>query len=156
MKAKEANTVLGLQLGWITAAESKVPAIFAIDTAMLGVVAALIGSANCFTTISALSLGLTILALTTAVGCLAMAMFPRTQGPNGSSIFFGGIAVQERSSFVEEFREMEDEKYLEDLLSQVHRNAEIAELKFSWVKRSFIATFLGLPFWATSVFLMYK
>ena len=87
---------------------------------------------------------------------IAFASFPRTTGPEGSNIFFGAIASKELSDFKVQILKQTEEEYIEDLIDQCHRNAQIADRKYFWVKKSIICIFLSMPFWTVSVFLLFS
>jgi hypothetical protein len=149
------ETNLERLLGWISAADARFNTVLAIDTALLGVIAAItppyagwtIPSAI-FSTIAALLLGASVL-------FLAFAMYPRTSGPRGSLVYFGGIAALEADEYLRRVRGSETNNYLEDLAVQCHRNAEIADKKFRWIKRAMTALLLSLLPWALAVYLLY-
>jgi len=145
------------QLGWIVVADSKASFVFAIDTAMLGVLAAVstrIGSAWAVVpavfTAFALAFGLATLLL------LCFASFPRTKGPKNSLIYFGGIASRDTDQFRDAISQMSLESYTTDLVAQCHRNAEIASLKFTWVHRAIIALYLSVLPWLVAILLLYN
>lgn len=142
-------------LHWIGAADSKIAPILAIDTAMIGVLAALYSKLSvslgwCLWLVipSVIVLGLSILTL-------AIAVFPRTKGPEGSTIYFGGIASCEFKTYKAKMCELHPEEYRDDLIAQCHRNAQIAAEKYKWVKRSMICLFPGIVFWVPAVYVLY-
>lgn len=78
---------------------------------------------------------------------LFLSIKPDVNPKKDSYVFFGTISQMEQSSFVKEVRDLDCERYLEDVLCQVHRNAEIVTKKFSLLSRAFyyFAVFIG--FW---------
>lgn len=148
---------LARQLAWIVAAESKVPFVFTADTVMLGLLATLSPSAACYW-----STGPAILAsIAAALGlaslvCLSLASFPKTRGSKNSIIYFGGIAKRNATQYEEAVRNTSSESYLKDLSSQCHRNAEIASLKYKWIKRALVALYLAVGPWALTLYLLYS
>jgi hypothetical protein len=148
---------LSRQLHWIGAADSKVGFLFALDTAMLGLLATLAPKAYTewslgpfVLTIASAGLGLLCLAF------LSAAAFPRTSGPLNSMIYFGGIAERTIADFNQFLNRMTFESYLEDLITQIHRNAEIANRKFTFVRRAQIVLHISVPLWLCSVWLLYS
>jgi hypothetical protein len=88
--------------------------------------------------------------------CAAMAILPRTRGPRDSLLFFGPVAAQDAPSYSARFREATDELLLADWTDQIHRNAEIAREKYSWVRRSICWSFLAAIPWVIAVCLLVK
>ena len=150
------ETSLARLLGWIGTAEARISLVLGLDTAMLGTLAVFAPSprlwtvaASSFGAIAAVSLAISLVAL-------AFASFPRTGGPKKSLIYFGGIANIDEEQFLSDMRALSASKYIEDLSRQCHRNAEIAAVKFSWVKRAKIALFFAIAPWGTALFLLYQ
>lgn len=151
----EAN--LSRQLGWIAAADSKASFVFAVGTAMLGVLAAVSPNAlHEWQPITAIVAALAVVILLASLSSLCFATFPRTTGPKGSLIFFGGIAERSREKFRDAVLQLSVEAYASDLAAQCHRNAEIACCKFKWVQRALVALFLSVLPWGTAVFVLYN
>jgi hypothetical protein len=153
-----AQWIFERHLAWIAAAEVKVGVIVAIDTALLGGLAAAFGASECaartmytyfFTLVAA---GAAILGLF----CSAMAVLPRTNGPKNSLLFFGPIAAQDAASYGTRFKQATDEQLLEDCTDQIHRNAQIACDKYAWVRRSMILSFFAAFSWVFAIALLVK
>lgn len=156
MKIDKSEKVLGMQLSWVRAADAKVAPVFAINIAMLGVVFVLIKTLNSWTIPTAIFTTLCVLPLFCSVVFLALATFPRTSGPKGSNIFFGGITKMKEDVFIKNFCELTEVDYRVDVLSQTYRNSEIAKEKFKFIKFSFIASFISIPFWLVSIYCLYS
>jgi len=142
-------------LRWIVAADSRFSTILAIDTAMLGALAALSPAPVEWTIRAAISASLAAILLAASLLFLALSSFPRTSGPRGSLVYFGGIASLEADQYLRLVRKVNPEKYVDDLAAQCHRNAEIADKKFKWVKRAMGSLLLSLVPWAVSLYLLY-
>ena len=147
---------LARQLGWIAAADSKASFVFAIDTAMLGVLAAVSPKTGSAWAVApaifaafAVAFGLATLSF------LCFASFPRTKGPKYSLIYFGGIAQRDAEQFRDAVSELSFESYTQDLSAQCHRNAEIASRKFTWVQRALVSLYLSVLPWGTAILLLY-
>lgn len=121
---------------------------------MMGVVASLIKISTDWTMVQGIFVALCLLPLVVSMVFLAFAMFPRMNGPQGSNIFFGGIAKKTTAEYLDEMKNLSDEKYASDLAGQVRRNAEIAASKYSNVKHAFVASFISVPFWFISLYLL--
>jgi hypothetical protein len=146
-----AQWVLERNLAWIASADSKVAAVVSIDIALLGGLAAAFVAADSKTD---WEMATSIAAFVTAsigVFCAAMAMFPRLPGPNDSLIFFGRIAEMTSADYADRLRKATFDDLLTDYAVQIHRNAEIANDKHKWVKRSMVWSFLAGGAWAIAV-----
>ena len=139
------NVLLSKQLSFISAADSKVAPIFAINTAMLGVLAALIPPIANWTIFSAIITTLSAIPLIASMIFLTLVTFPRLSGPKGSYIYFGGITTKSEDSYVNGMMNIEDDVFLKDILTQTYRNAEIAQSKFNHIKKAMALTFISLP-----------
>jgi len=149
------DRALARNLAWVAAADGKVPSVFAIDIAMLGVLCGLIPKANHWVIWTALSAAIAGLALIASVVSLALVAFPRLYGPKGSAIFFGGIVQHSEEAFLKKVLVGISEELLEDLARQTYRNAEIASEKFAYIRWAMLFMFLSAPFWLVSVAFLY-
>ena len=151
-----AETCLDRQISWVSAADGKTSSVFAFCTLMLGTIAALApepqGWSCIAVTVSLLAASFLIISLL----FLAVATFPKTSGPTGSLVFFKGISDRKPSDFIATFNEVSTEEFLNDLLNQCHRNAEIASAKYSWVKRAMVMMYCSVPPWIASIYLLYQ
>jgi hypothetical protein len=148
-RAAYAQWILERNLDWISHAEVKAAFIVTLDVAMLAALSAVFmavpvaeraGLPSIFTIVTS---GL----LVAALACVTMSALPRTGGPKTSFIFFGKVGNVARADFVDSFKRATPDKLLDDLLDQIHRNAEIACEKFAWVKRAMVWSLLALlPF----------
>jgi len=152
-----AQWVLERHLAWIAAAEVKVGVIVTIITALLGILAAIFGvsgSAGWGSCIHIFIAG-TVGAGMVGLFCAAMAVLPRTRGPD-SLLFFGSVAQQDSASYSKKFRQATDEELLVDWIDQIHRNAEIARDKHKWVRRSMNSSFITALLWIVTIYLLLK
>lgn len=149
------NSSLERNLAWVTSADNKVPAIFAIDMAMLGVLCGLAPKANEWTTWAAVLAALAGIALLVSIVLLARVGFPKLNGPKGSVVYFGGIVHQSEAAFVKKLLGGVSEEIFEDLARQVYRNAEIAMEKFTYIRQATLCMFISVPFWLASVAILY-
>lgn len=154
-KIENANKTLSRQLLWVSAADSKVPSTFAINAAMLGVLAALIPPIANWTIPGTIVPALSGILLLASMFSLALATFPRLTGPKESLIYFGGIITRNENLYVQEMRNVTDDILVEDILKQVYINAEIAQSKFSCVKWAMIQTFVSFPLWLIAIWCLY-
>ena len=155
MSIAKSEKTLDLQLEWVRAADAKVPPIFAINIAMLGVVVALMKTNSNWIIYEGILTSLCLIPLVVSICFLALSIFPRLSGPKGSNIFFGGITNKSEEKFIEELKGESDINYENDVLVQAYRNAEIADDKFRFIKYAFISSFISVPFWLISIYLLY-
>lgn len=149
------ETSLNRQLKWIKAADSKIPSIFAFDTAMLGILAALLPNVTnwyfCMMLLTVVTVTLLILSLL----FIAVAVFPRTGCPQKSLIYCGSIADNSADSYLQNVISLDQNNYMEDLSVQTHRNAEIAKTKFKWIKHAMQALFVASPLWLILIYIIH-
>lgn len=157
-RIKIAQWLFEQTLGWIATADVKVGVAIALDTAMLGGLAAAFASSDyhlrtawCYFFVAASTAGMAF-----ALFCAGMAALPRMRGPLKSMIFFGRVAERDADTYVEEFLTMNEKELLADLLTQVHRNAEIANEKHQWVRKSLFWSFLSAGLWIVAIALLVK
>lgn len=155
---EHAKWLLERTLGWIATADVKVGVAMALDTAMFGGLAAAYGASDQTTRTAWATLALlaTCTFLATAAFCAAMAAIPRMLGPVQSNIYFARIAEKTVGDYCEAFAKMDENAFLADLTTQIHRNSEIATAKHAWVRKSLIWSFLGAVPWAASVMFLVK
>jgi len=149
------DRLLSKQLSWIAAADTKGTLLFAIDSAMLAVIASTVPSVKQWTIAAAATSSIALLGLLASITFLALATFPNLKGPRGSSVFFGGIAATEENHYVKKITQGVTNELLEDFARQCHRNAEIANIKYGHIKKSAICAFSALPFWLISIWALY-
>lgn len=143
-------------LDWVGAAESRLALVLPLATAMLGALALLIpDSITNWMDFYGVLAGVAALFLFLSLGFAAMASFPRTTGPKDSNIYFGSVAARDLESYRAEFKDLETDRYLSDLITQCHRNAQIAEKKYFWMKWSMAALFVAAIPWVLAVIFLY-
>ena len=148
-----AQWVLERNLAWVAAAEVKVAVIVAIDTALLGSVGVAYAGVNAadrtpWAYIWAVSAGFGAAA---GIFCAAVAVLPRRNGPAKSLVFFGLVGSLDQAEYFEKFKDATETELLEDWTAQIHRNAQIAGEKFSWVRVSMFWSFISVLPWFASI-----
>ena len=127
--------------------------IVAIDTAMLGGLGAAFSAAVgavrtqwawLFTIAATICLGVGLF-------CAAMAVLPRVTGPAQSLLFFGRVGPCADVEYIEAFKKVTHADLLEDWMTQIHRNAQIACDKFAWVRKSMLWSFLSVLPWFPAI-----
>jgi len=133
---------LQLVLSFFPRVESKSSVILAIDTGMIGFLAANAPPFRAFSIWMLLSSGVTILLLAPSVAMLYRGSFPNLSGGQSSLVFFREVAKRTEHRFVEEFSAQSEKHYANDLLSQAWRNSQILSIKFDCLRWAF--TFMAL------------
>jgi Family of unknown function (DUF5706) len=143
-------------LTWVRAAESRIRLVLPLSTAMLGALALLIPNAYTdWTFLEGVSTAAAVVLLMLGIVCTCFATFPRTTGPPESCIYFRGITTRTLQQYTTDIKAQTEDCYLDDLISQCYRNAQIAERKYLWIKRSMICLFVATPPWLISLFFFY-
>lgn len=141
---------------WGRAAESRLALVLSLATAMLGALTVLAPAVNQWTVLGGIVSSFAGLFLVLSILFAAFASFPRTTGPKGSLIYFGGITSRELHQYEVEVRALTSEAYLADLIRQCHRNAQIAERKYTWIQRSMACLFVATLPWLISLYMLYS
>lgn len=151
-----AQWVLDKQLGWIAAADAKIAVIVALDTAVFAALATAYAATKNPTAWASLASLATGALLVIALACAAISLFPRTDGPKQSLIFFGPVATEAYSDYIAALSDATLDKLHEDIAAQIHRNAEIAMLKHTWVRKSMRWSFLASAPWVIAIYLLVR
>lgn len=85
-----------------------------------------------------------------------LATHPQTKGPERSLIYFGAIASLSIGAYSERVRTQNEEDYYADLITQSHRNAEIAKNKYARLRAATTWLLASIPVWAIALYLQYK
>jgi hypothetical protein len=131
--------------------------ILPLSTAMLSALAILSpAKASEWSVCAGIFSAIAVLLLITSIICAAVASFPRTKGPKGSLIYFGGITTRDTDQFKTEILALTEDRYLNDLISQCHVNAQIACRKYHWIQQSLALLFMSSFFWLISIYCLYS
>jgi len=144
---------LNLVLSFFPRVESKLSVVLAVDTSMLGFLAAKAPRWQEFSRCMAVTAILTLVLLGASIVTLYRGAFPELSGGHGSLIYFREIANRTEHRFVEEFKAQSDEQYSNDLLGQAWRNSEILRAKFDCLKHAFTLMALAILPWLITVVL---
>lgn len=148
-----AQWILERNLHWVSAAEVKTGVVVTLAVAMLGALAAAFtqGKVSDHTSWAILLSSAAAFCLFAALFCAAMSIFPRTEGPKRSFVFFGKIVSDSRADYADAFMHADRSAFLQDCLDQIHRNAEIARDKFKWVRCAMGWSFVGVMPWVAAI-----
>jgi hypothetical protein len=107
-RIKAAQWLFERTLGWIATADVKVGVALALDTVMLGGLAAAFAGSDvhlrttwCYFFVLGATAGMAF-----AMFCAGMAAIPRMRGPVKSMIFFGRVMEKNVDTYVDEFSKM--------------------------------------------------
>lgn len=153
-KVDVAQWILERNLEWVSSADVKVGVVIAIDTAMLGGLAAVFGAAEVKTNVAVFFAIFAALLEAIAIFSAGMCVVPILKGPDKHLVFFGKIASLKSGVYAEKFKSSSEVDFLDDILAQIHRNAEIALQKHQWVNIAMRWSFLSMPFWVAGVALL--
>lgn len=143
-------------LSWVQSAETRMSWALPLSTAMFGALAILAPTFTKWTILPAIASSFAIVFLMLSIVFSALSSFPRTTGPRGSLIYFGGIVSKDLEQYKKAIADLTENEYIEDLIRQCHRNAQVAERKFVWMQRSLICLFISAGPWILSVYLLYS
>ena len=147
----EARWVFERQLGWISAAEVKVGVVVTIQIAMLTGLGAVFAAASKKSSWALGSCTACVLLAAVAIFCAAMAVVPRTGGPDNSLLFFGRVQAFSELDYSHRFKSATDDDLLADWTAQIHRNAKIASAKHNWVAKAVMVSFMSALPWLVAI-----
>ncbi|WP_188754025.1 Pycsar system effector family protein [Parapedobacter defluvii] len=155
IKETIARAEINLQrkLEWTSRYDTRIIFVAGIAIAMLGILANASGIMANWTCFAYISFGLTLLLLLLCLGCVYLAQSPKVLAPNQSLLFFGTISKLDYSDFSDKFKNTTNEKYLEDLLHQIHINSVILCGKFAYLKYAIFFIGLSAIPWGISIYL---
>lgn len=146
-----ASDQLNRILNFFPRVDGKASGLFAINSTMLGVLAARFGPTDLHEWYTTLSSVLAVLALTYSFVQLYICAYPQTKGGSGSYVYFQSIASKTESTFINEFINLDEQDWLRDLSGQIWRNSEILSVKYAALKQSFVTTLVALIPWALAI-----
>jgi pycsar effector protein len=133
---------LNLVLSFFPRVDAKTSVVLAVDTGMLGYLAAHLPALGSIRSWEFLAPACAIAALALSIWHLYRGAFPQLKGGNQSLVYFTEIARRTEAKFIDEFMAQQEQAYIKDVLGQVWRNSEILKEKFDHLKSSF--TFLAV------------
>lgn len=148
-----AEKTLDRHLDWVGRSDTKFSVVLGVDTGMLGFLATSFPAGP--VSVSAIVFAaVSVVLLAASLVFVYRGTYPRTQGPEGSLIYFRSIAGKDLNDFKERFRACVADDHLDDVLEQVHRNSEILAIKFVELQRAYRCLLLAVPSWATTLYLL--
>jgi hypothetical protein len=150
------DKILARNIAWIAAADSKAAMLFAIDSAMLGVLAALVPTTSAWTIWASVIAVLATLALLVCAVLIVWTLWPRIKGPQDSLIFFLGISARSSEAYCDAVLSGSDEATTRDFALQCHRNAQVAAEKFKLIRAAMVAMIIAVPLWLVAIYVLYQ
>jgi hypothetical protein len=140
-------------LDWVSRSDTKFSVVLGVDAGMLGFLAtsAPPGAVSVTTTVVA---ALAAALLVASLIFIYRGTYPRTKGPGGSLVHFGSVAGEDLEDFKARFRACDARGHLDDVLGQVHRNAEILDRKFAELQRAYRCLLAAVIPWAIALYLL--
>jgi hypothetical protein len=147
---ERAEKTLQRMLDWIARHDTRSAAVLGISLAMLGALSSSIPSPSHWTGLYGAALAAAAFGFGFVLAELMRGQFPRFRS-TPSLFFFGTVAGLTLQDYQRQFDELDENGYLEDLLTQCHTNSRILRSKFRSLKRSIIGLmFTALP-WAAAL-----
>jgi Pycsar effector protein len=143
-----ASEQLDRTLAFFPRVDGKASGLFAINSAMLGVLAARFEPTDLAEWYTSLSAALTTVALVYSFTQLYLCAYPQLKGGGGSYVYFQSIASRTESNFVDDFTKLEEKEWMRDLTAQIWRNSEILSAKYAALRHAFTGTLIALIPWA--------
>lgn len=155
LSISQLEKLLDRQLEWVRAAESRIQLIVPLGSALFASVATKYSELEGATNAVRLAGWVCLVFLAGSIAFCTAAMFPRTNGPAQSSIFFGRIKALSANEYQQKLKYISEEDYSADLASQIHVNAHIASQKYTWIGRSMAFLMISFFPWAFTVMNIY-
>jgi len=140
-------------LDWVGRSDTKFSVVLGVDAGMLGFLANSAPSGAVPVTtivVAALAAGLLVASLV----FVYRGTYPRTKGPGGSLVHFGSVAGEDPEDFKARFWACDARGHLDDVLGQVHRNAEILDRKFAELRCAYLCLLAAVIPWAIALYLL--
>jgi len=140
-------------LDWIGRYDNKSSVILGIDTGMLGVLATFAPDKAFWDSWMILFAFSSIILLLLSLLFVYLGNYPRLKGPSESLFYFGSICKKCLIQYQQGFSKRSKEECLNDLLEQCHRNSEIINQKFNYLKWAYLLLLLSVIPWVITIYL---
>ncbi len=161
MDSKSAKEILNLQLHWISTADSKVIPIFALNTGILGIVAATAPPLDLMGIFDFGATAITAGFAFASIWFLLQTLLPNTREATdeddhvvSSDVFFLGITSRSIIEYEDQLVELTEESLTRDIARQIHRNAEIAAAKHANVQKGTKLAMTAAGCWLVFLYLV--
>jgi hypothetical protein len=141
-------------LAFFSRVEAKASFVFAMNSALLGVMAVHVHREDFKSWTIGIGLAAFGIVLSVSYYFVFESSFPRLAGGQSSLVYFKRIAELREEQFVKQFSAQSEEQLANDMLCQVWRNSQILTAKFHAVKIAFFLTGCSLAPWTFSLVLI--
>jgi hypothetical protein len=155
-KIQRVETNLQRKLDWIGRHDGRTTFVTGIIIAMLGVLTSASSKIEIWTWFTCISIGVTAILLFISLFFIFTSQYPKTKSQNTSLICFGTVAEMRFDEFKRQTLSTTDQDYLEDVLCQIHINAQILQSKFSALKTSLILLAIANISWFISIYVSHE
>jgi hypothetical protein len=131
-------------LAFFPRVEARINGLFGVNTLILVIAALNLSPGDLMLWYVTVPGALLIVGLVASYYHLYKANFPDDNGGEGSLIFFKQIQQRTEANFITEFLACDEDKFRNDLLGQIWRNACILCVKYTRVKRAIFATAISV------------
>lgn len=152
-EAETASKQLDRVLSFFARVESKISALFAVNTALLAVLAVNAKEDDLLTWYLPLLGAVSITAITASLYFLYRSSYPNLKGGEDSLIYFRSIASRTEQKYIDAALACDEDGLARELLAQVWRNSVILKDKFESLRLAFCLTAGALPFWFLTLLL---
>lgn len=133
--------------------DAKASVVLGVDTGLLAVLATRAAQPAALRW-EWVPIGLTMLFLAVSFWHLYQQSFPSLDGGGESLLYFQEVAKRTEARYIESWKAMSSEQYVNDLLGQVWRNSEILRKKYDHLKWALYSMSLAMIPWAVSLALL--
>lgn len=140
-------------LEWVGRHDYKSSIFLGIGTAMLGVIATFAPDKTYWDPPMVLSTIISVFLLLLSLLCVYLANYPRLEGSSDSLFYFGSICKKCLKQYQQEFSKRTKEECLKDVLEQCHRNSEILNKKFFYLKWGYRLLLGSVIPWVITIYL---
>jgi hypothetical protein len=142
-----ASQQLDRVLSFFARVEAKASFIFAVDSALLALVAINVQYGDLTNPPIVAPAAICVLLLCISLFFVYRCSFPNLAGGHRSLVYFKEIAKLREAEYVEQFGSLDAEALARDVMGQIWRNSEILSAKFAAIKIAFILTAVALLPW---------
>lgn len=140
------------KLDWIGRHDGRTTFVTGIIIAMLGILTSASSKIEIWTWFICSSFAVTAVLLFISLFFIYKSQYPKIKSQNTSLIYFGTVAEMKFDEFKRRTLSTNDQDYLEDVLCQIHINAQILKSKFSALKTSLILLAVAIIPWLISIY----
>ena len=142
-----AERQLGLVMGFFPRIDSKVSALFAIASAEIAVAILNVGPDDLKAWLITVPLVAFLLVIGLTIFNLYRCAYPHLDGGRQSLVYFAEIAKLDQANYIAAYRGLNVSDLTDDLCSQVHRNSEILDKKYGYLRTATKAVMWSLLPW---------